>query len=258
MKRPKPTMLKKVLLAVGVASLVLPRLASAEVSYTPPSGNVGPIILVHGQISPEDLKDFLAFARLAREDDSSAGYDSGSGGLYFVRLDSIGGDVQTALAMGRILRRDRAVAVVLDDSKCFSSCVFVLAGAKSRSVYGAVGIHRPYARMDDATTVTAQKQQYERLGKEVKAFLQDVNIPQELYDHMIRIPPETVKVLSPDDLQRYGLNEDDPYETAAGVARTAQANGISTEELIRRMAKARAECICSESDCITRILKQGR
>ena len=127
---------------------------------------------------------------------------------------------------------------------------------------GAVGIHRPYAPVDNATTATAQKLQYERLEKEVKAFLQAVNIPQELYDHMIRIPPEKVKVLSPDDLQRYGLNEHDPYEDAARVAGMAKSYGISSEELIRRKAKANAECIFGNADesrrCFTRIMTQGR
>ena len=64
-------MLKKALLvAVGVASLVLPPLASAEVSYTPASGDFALIILISGQIRREDIHDFLAFARLAREDDA--------------------------------------------------------------------------------------------------------------------------------------------------------------------------------------------
>jgi hypothetical protein len=247
-------MLKKALLvAVGVASLVLPSLASAEVSYTPPSGDFAPIILVSGQIRREDIQDFLAFARLAREDDANP-----AKGSYHVRLDSIGGDVETALAMGRVLRRDRASAVVPDNAKCFSSCVFVLAGAMTRWVDGTVGIHRPHAPVDNATTASAQKQQYERLEKKVKPFLQAMNIPQELYDYMIRIPPDKVKILSPDDLQRYGLNENDPYEDAASIAIVAKSLGISSEEAIRRMAKVKAECSSADPDCVTRILKQGR
>jgi hypothetical protein len=246
-------MLKKMLLVV-VASLVLPSLASAEVSYTPPSGKRLPTLLISGQIRREDLKDFLAFTRVAREDDSSP-----AKGFYWVDLDSIGGDVETALAMGRILRLDTgAFAHVPDNSKCFSSCVFVLAGATKRYVSGTVGIHRPYAPVDNATTASAQKQRYESLEKEVKAFLQAVNIAQELYDHMIRIPPEKVKVLSPDDLQRYGLNENDPYEDAARVAGLAKSFGISHEEFLRREAKANAECGNDDMGCFGRILKYGR
>jgi hypothetical protein len=44
---------------------------------------------------------------------------------------------------------------------------------------------------------------------------------------MFRVPPERVKVLSQDDLQQYGLNEDDPYESAANVAQLAKAFGVS-------------------------------
>jgi hypothetical protein len=162
-------MLKKVLLvSVGLASLILPPVASAEVSYTPPSGNKMATIVVSGEIRQEDLQHFLAFTRLARGSHSS--------GFYSVDLDSIGGDVETALDMGWILRGDKAFVGVRDNAKCFSSCVFVLAGAKSRYVTGAVGIHRPYWLADNATTAIAQKEQYERFEKKIKAFLQLVNV----------------------------------------------------------------------------------
>jgi hypothetical protein len=223
----------------------------ADVTYTPKSGNSVPRITISGQIKQDDLKHFIAFSRMAREE-----------GLYQVRLDSLGGDVETALAMGRIIRLDKAAIAVLRDGRCLSSCVFVLAGGAIRYVAGPVGIHRPFAPVDMRTTASAQKQNYERLEKEVKAYLQAMNVPAELYDHMIRIPPEKVKVLNRDELQRYGLSEDDPYEDAARVAGIAKSMGITAEELIRRQAKANTECSNMSTDesgrCYTRILKEGR
>ena len=122
--------------------------------------------------------------------------------------------------------------------------------------------HRPFAPVDARTTASAQKQNYERLEKEVKTYLIAVNIPAELYDHMIRIPPEKVKILNRDELQRYGLSEDDPYEDAARVAGIAKSMGITAEELIRRQAKANAECSNMSADesarCYTRVLREGR
>ncbi len=87
-----------------------------------------------------------------------------------------------------------------------------------------------------------QKQNYERLEAQIKGFLRDVNIPPELFDHMMRIPPEKVKYLSKDELQRYGLNENDPYQDAARVAAVAKNMGITTEELLKRQARVNAEC----------------
>jgi hypothetical protein len=79
---------------------------------------------------------------------------------------------------------------------------------------------------------------------------------------MIRIPPNRVKILSRDELQRYGLSEDDPYEDAARVAELAQSLGISTEEFLRRTAKMNAECNSGNDDeqsrCRRRIVFEGR
>ncbi len=131
-----------------------------------------------------------------------------------------------------------------------------------RHVQGPVGIHRPFAPIDDRVTANSQKQYYDRLEKEVKAYLAAVNIPAELYDHMIRIPPEKVKVLTVDELQRYGLSEADPYDNAARGADDARSLGISNQELIRRKAKANSECGPSESEdglkCYIRIVIEGR
>lgn len=243
------------LFTILAALAVLPCSVLGEVSYTPKSGNAVARIAISGQIRPDDLKHFVAFAKMARAEGLHEP-------LYQVRLNSVGGDVETALAIGRMARLDKAAVAVLREGKCLSSCIFVLAGGTIRYVEGPVGIHRPFAPVDKRTTANLQKQNYERLEAEVKAFLRGVNIPPELYDHMLRIPPDKVKVLSKDELQRYGLSENDPYEDAARIAGVAASMGITAEELVRRQATANANCSSGNSDdnarCYTRILKEGK
>ncbi len=226
--------------------------AVADVSYTPETQDKIATISVTGEIRRDDLKHFIEFS-LAALRDSTVDF-------FRVELDSAGGDVQTALVMGRMLRVAKAQAAVLQNRKCFSSCVFLLAGATGRYVAGSIGIHRPYAPHDVNTTAAAQKQWYDRLEKEVKAFLTEVNISQDLYDHMIRVPPESMTLLARNDLQRYGLSEDDPFETAATDASLARSLGISTQELIRRKARAAAECNSLNSEarsrCHSRVIIQ--
>jgi hypothetical protein len=66
-------------------------------------------------------------------------------------LNSEGGDITTAIEIGRLVRRwqDSHVVVALD-SKCFSACVFVLAVGLNRVVHGKVGIHRPFNSTTDS------------------------------------------------------------------------------------------------------------
>jgi len=59
-------------------------------------------------------------------------------------INSGGGSIDAAIAIGRLLRNERASLDVT--GVCFSACVLVLAGAVERNVGDAnkVGIHRPY------------------------------------------------------------------------------------------------------------------
>ena len=220
--------------------------AHCDVTYKPGSGNRPGQITLSGEILTNDIEHFSSFAEMAHKD-----------GPYVVLLDSSGGDLETALAMGRIIRKHRAIVIVEEVGKCLSSCVFVLAGGITRAVYGPVGIHRPFDPKDLQTNEKLQRERYEQLGSEVKSYLETMNIPAELYDHMIRIPPQKITYLSRDQLQRYGLSENDPYADAAMNASSAKRLGISTEEFIRRMAKVNTVCGSDDSECVNRVLREG-
>src|SRR5207253_464065 len=62
-----------------------------------------------------------------------------------VTLSSKGGDVDGALAAGRLLRKERVTISVPNDDECLSACVFLLMAGVQRMVTGKVAIHRPYS-----------------------------------------------------------------------------------------------------------------
>ncbi len=157
-------------------------------------------------------------------------------------LNSAGGNLDAAMDLGRILRKLGTVAIVSPDHVCASACVFVLAGSNNRTVGGKVGIHRPYQSRDDATTAEEQKTFYSSLGNKVKEYLNEMNINPALYDDMIRISSDSVKFLSEQDLERYGLSEMDPYTEEADSAYQAKELKISKQELLKRKAKIDRDC----------------
>src|SRR5437868_2488579 len=59
--------------------------------------------------------------------------------LEMVVLNSPGGSVEAAMAIGRIMRKERLEAMVPFDSQCDSACVLIYAGAASRVSAGKVG-----------------------------------------------------------------------------------------------------------------------
>ena len=161
---------------------------------------------------------------------------------YRFCLNSRGGDLEAAIGIGREFRRMNAVAIILQPAQCFSSCVFILAGAVDRGVYGAVGIHRPYAVSTDAEDYATAQAKYKRMATLAKNFLIDMNIPDELFDAMNTIPPQSLKILSTNELQQYGLNQEDPVSAEMSTAFEARKFGVSKTELLARKSKSDQVC----------------
>lgn len=181
---------------------------------------------VKGQITPTDLSVLQERSKLL-----------GHRLSFSIILDSPGGDVDTALKMGRFIRGVNAGVMVPENAVCFSSCVFLLAAGATRGVVGSVGIHRPFSIEDDITTEQGQRAKYKHIEAEVKTYLKQMNISPELYDEMVRIPPSEIRLLTEDDLKRFGLSEDDPYIKEALVTKLAKKEGITKEEYYQREAK---------------------
>jgi hypothetical protein len=130
----------------------------------------------------------------------------------------------------------------------------LLAGGTSRLVEGAVGIHRPYLEDDRAFSPEQQRRNYAAIEKEVKDYLESVNVPTSLYDNMFRIPPEKVRFLNERELQTLGLNEDDPFHKEAVDAQGAQGAGLSKSEYQRRQSIcARSMSMDEAAECYKRL-----
>jgi len=167
-----------------------------------------------------------------------------------VRLDSEGGDVDVALDMGRIIRRENGFVQVWEGSKCFSSCVFILAAGVKKIAFGDIGIHRPYfsalSNTDDVSTVRAKR---ESLIKKIRVYFDEMDIPQGLLDLMLSIPPEEMKVLSFSELEVFRLYGYDPTYEEIKTAKTAYLWNLTSAEYRKRSARSDAICPLGSSAC---------
>lgn len=186
-------------------------------------------------ITVEDANDVNEFI-------SNIHSKSGKAPYITVNLDSIGGSVSAAIKLGNLLRKYAAFASVREDANCYSSCVYILAGAPRRAVDGSVGIHRPYDPNDELVSQEEQKEKYKILGVQIVSYLEKMNIPKNLYTDSLFISPEHVKILTFKELQAYGLNVNDPYAEEANSAKKAKELGISREEYLERQVKANSKC----------------
>ena len=190
-------------------------------------------LMIEGRIAANDV----ALVKQALEQTQGAG-------RLLLMLDSEGGDIAAAIEIGRLIRRwADSVALISLNSKCFSACVFVLAGGLHRTVHGKVGIHRPFGAAPKTATYESTQKEFRALEQSARKFLQEVNIPVALFDEMMSVPPQKLRILSEEELARYGVSQNDPIYEEVQDGKAAQALGVSKEEYLRR--KYRSERICN-------------
>lgn len=214
----------------------------ADVSYaagTSPGGKSFSlaIIDIRGTIRAGDYERFVKAYGRAREAFDETGYKLPVA-VATLRLNSNGGDLSEALAIGAKAHALKMTVSVTSGSSCISACVFILAGGIDRYVDGRVGIHRPYFPVDGALTEEAQKRSYAVVERQVKAYLDQVNVPTSLFDKMFRVPPQSVRYLSATELQEMALSGADPYYEEAASAQMAASLGITKTEYLSRRAVA--------------------
>lgn len=187
------TALRTALLALATCQ---PLAALAQVEVQPVQHTtVGRILAVKvsEDIAPGDYEALLKGLR----------QNPGKFAKKIVVLDSIGGSVQEAIRMGRLLRETGFDALVPSNSVCQGTCVYLLAAGRDKSVRGYVGLHRPYYPGGDSA-LSAQAGSAARYSP--SGYLREMNIPASLADDMSRIEPSRMRVLTPQELARYRLD----------------------------------------------------
>jgi len=214
---------------------LLPMTALSDVHSEAGKGVVADVTWITGTIRPDDYATLLEIAKATAPGDT-----------WHVGVNSVGGDVSTALRMGRLLRERSASVNVGKDAVCLSSCVFLLAGATQRAVQtqlGArVGLHRPYNPSDEADTIQAQRNQQQGWAKTIKSYLAEMNLSPDIYDRMFRVAPHEMRILTRSELDAFGLSKNDPHWEDAQATRDAKKLGVSKLDYLERKAIAASVC----------------
>jgi ATP-dependent protease ClpP protease subunit len=159
-------------------------------------------------------------------------------------IDSPGGDIAAAMSIGRMLRKARIRVFVPKNQRCVSACIMIFAAAVSRDSIGKIGIHRPYFNLSNSRPVAPAdvSKHYANLLQEIRSFLREMNVSEQLADDMLAIEPANVRYLSRDELMKYGLRDVDPVEQETRDLQEAQSLGLDRGEYIRRQALQKTSC----------------
>lgn len=153
-----------------------------------------------------------------------------------VFLNSPGGNVGAAVAMGRLLRAYAAEVYVDSDHRCASACILVLAGGVTRTAFtgGQLYIHRPFfdASMFAGLSFDASQRKYAALTSGVQKYLSEMGLADDLFHSMMRVPSNDSQMLEHEYAERVSLLGNDPAYDEWIRARASQRHGL---EFVRRL-----------------------
>ncbi len=160
--------------------------------------NGAPALTMTGQIAPGDAARFADFI------------DTQTTLPEQVYLNSPGGSVDDALAIGRQLRTLEVLTALSGADVCMSACPYILAAGTTREVApdALVGVHQHYFGENVALPAFLAVADIQRGQGEVMTYLDEMGVDPLLMTHALATPPDEIYVLTPDQLALYGLTTD--------------------------------------------------
>jgi hypothetical protein len=162
---------------------------------TSPSGKSRAYV-ISGNITKGDYEEFI---KLVIKERATA-----------VRLNSRGGDLETALQIGVEVKNLGLSTVVKENDVCASACFFIWANGSMRFAATRdkgtreqnIGLHRPYlsSPMSNELSLDRQRQEQIRIGRVLEGML----IPKRLSDIMMSRPSNEIYWISESDLKEIG------------------------------------------------------
>ena len=169
---------------------------------------------------------------------------------YTLSLNSDGGDVDAALAIGRFIRNISFSGTkayfhvqVWKRYHCYSSCVFILAAGARRLPFGDIGIHRPYlVQLDTKYSADEIRRIRSAQNKNIKEYLIEMDVAESLLDAMLAIPADKIKILTENEITQFRLTGDDANFEEKNKAADASEWFLSSAEYRKREAEVTQKC----------------
>ncbi len=133
-----------------------------------------------------------------------------------VVLNSPGGSVGDALAMGKLIREKKFATEVENGKYCASSCPLVFVGGVERRAgeKAAIGVHQVFAMAGDVSAVKDGMNEAQRVSARCQRYLGDMGVNLQMWVHAMETPKEKLFVFKPDELKSLNI------VTAANVPAT--------------------------------------
>ena len=215
--------------------------SAADTAYPrAPAGGAEEVrVFLSGPITREDLDSAAVLMNLLK-----SGKQKIAGNTLW--LASNGGDIDTGMELGRMLRRAGVYTFVGMNDQCLSACVFAFMGGERRGVAGRLGIHRPFFPFTQESPDRPAR--FRHLQKTLKDYVEEMDFPASLYEAVMLVPPETMQILTAADLKRFYLEGISPSSEDLADAAAARRLDLTMGQYLQRKAKLPA-CAFSVAGC---------
>jgi hypothetical protein len=124
-----------------------------------------------------------------------------------VVLNSPGGSVNDALAMGRLIREKKFATEVEPGKYCASSCPLVFAGGVERraGANAAIGVHQVAAVSASNALPRDEMDVAQRISARCQRYLGEMGINLQVWVHAMETPHDKLFVFKPDELKSLNI-----------------------------------------------------
>ncbi len=135
-----------------------------------------------------------------------------------VVLNSQGGSVSDALAMGRLIREKKFATEVEANKYCASSCPLMFMGGVERRAgdKAAIGVHQVFAMASaDNSAPRDDMSEAQRISAKCQRYLGDMGIDLQVWVHAMETPKDRLFIFKPDELKSLNLVTSQPAAAPA-------------------------------------------
>ena len=173
-------------------------------------------------------------------------------------LMSLGGDVRSAIKIGRMLRAAEGTVAVPSGETCASACVFIYAAGLLRLPYGDIVVHRPYSTSTSNRPISVITEEAEKINSLIHDYLKEMGVSVRLLDIMNSVSSKNSRTLPYEELQVLGLGSIAPVLEEKLDAIHAGELGLSRQEYYRMLPKCESFSYKSKQyyDCFDKYLSK--
>ena len=124
-----------------------------------------------------------------------------------VVINSPGGSLEDAMAMGQLIREKGLQTEVPDGGLCASSCPLIFAGGVQRSASqkAAIGLHQFYAAPGSSNDAVAAISSAQATTARISRYLTEMGVDAALWLHAMDTPPQALYYLTTKERKDYKL-----------------------------------------------------